>query len=177
MIEGLSDTYHPLRFFYGKITEMDERTTLYPELSPPTAPSPASPEEIRQQRKILFIIIGVVVALLIFVIGSIVFLLQPTVNTQKIANVFIIFMALESLVLMFTLVILIIQMSILINLLQNEIRPIITSTNETVNTLRGTANFLSDNLTEPVIRANEVAAGVRQFFLLMGIFRRSSKNK
>lgn len=156
---------------------MEERTTLNPELPPPAAPSPASTEEIRQQRKIILIVVGVVVLLLIFTIGSVVFLLQPTVNTQKIANVFIIFMALESLVLMFTLVILIIQMSILINLLQNEIRPIITSTNETVNTLRGTATFLSDNLTEPVIRANEYAAGFRQLFLLMGLFRRRSNNK
>jgi hypothetical protein len=156
---------------------MEERTTLTPELPPPTPPPPASPELQSQQRKIVAIIIIAAVLLLLFIIGSVVFLLQPTVDTAKIADVFIIFMALESLVLMVTLVILILQMSVLINLLRNEIGPIILSTNETVNTLRGTATFLSDNLTEPVIRANAAAAGAREFFSLLGLFRRSSKKK
>jgi amino acid permease len=62
------------------------------------------------------------------------------------------------------LVILIIQLSNLINLLQNEIRPIINSTNETVNTLKGTAKFVSDNLAEPVIKVNQYAAMVKRIF-------------
>jgi hypothetical protein len=56
------------------------------------------------------------------------------------------------------LVVLIAQLAILINLLQNEIRPILDSTTETVNTLKGTTQFLSNNLTEPVIKLNEYLA-------------------
>jgi hypothetical protein len=109
---------------------------------------------------------------------SVAYLLQPTTPTSKIADIFIIFMALESLVLMFTLVILIIQLSVLINLIQNDIRPIIISTNETVSTLRGTAAFLSENLTEPVIKMNEYFAGFQHLFALVGLTRSSkSKNK
>jgi amino acid permease len=73
-------------------------------------------------------------------------------------------MALESLLLGVALVILIIQLAILINLLQNEIKPILNSTNETVNTLRGTATFLSDNLVEPVIKLNEYLAAFKRLF-------------
>jgi len=46
-------------------------------------------------------------------------------------------MAFESLIIGVTLVILMIQLATLINLLQNEIKPILNSTNETVNTLKG----------------------------------------
>jgi hypothetical protein len=65
-------------------------------------------------------------------------------------------------------VILIIQLATLINLLQNEIRPILDSTNDTANTLRGTAVFLSDNLVEPVIKINEYLSGLYRLFELIG---------
>jgi hypothetical protein len=86
-------------------------------------------------------------------------------------------MALESLFLGLTLVILIIQLARLINLLQNEIAPILESTNETVNTLRGTSEFLSDNLVEPVIKMNERAAGVTQALRIIGLVRGTKPKK
>ena len=58
------------------------------------------------------------------------------------------------------LVILITQLAILINLIQNEIKPILQATNETVNTLKGTTAFVSDHLAEPVIKLNEYLAGL-----------------
>jgi amino acid permease len=78
-------------------------------------------------------------------------------------------MALESLVVGTALVVLIIQLATLINLLQNEVRPILKSTNETVNTLRGTSEFLSENLVEPVIKLNSYLAGLKRLFDLFGI--------
>ena len=77
--------------------------------------------------------------------------------TARVRDIFIIFMAFESLIIGVALVILIVQLALLTNLLQNEIKPIIDSTNETVNTVRGTATFLSDNLAEPVIKLNGVS--------------------
>src|SRR5690349_24195742 len=53
-----------------------------------------------------------------------------------------------------SLVVLLIQLASLINLLQNEVRPIIQATNETVNALRGTAEFLGESVVEPVIKLN-----------------------
>ncbi len=117
-------------------------------------------------------VVVIVIVLLAAIIGSVVFLLQPGTPTDKIRDIFIIFMAVESLLIGMALVILIIQLAQLINLLQNEIKPIIHSTNETVNTLRGTAVFLSDNLTEPVMKLNEFLAAFKQLREMLGFTRR-----
>jgi len=115
-----------------------------------------------------YVIIGILAALviLVLIVLAVIYLVDPTnsARTEQIRDVFIIFLALESLLIGVALVILIIQLSNLINLLQNEIRPIINSTNETVNTLKGTAKFVSDNLAEPVIKVNQYAAMVKRIF-------------
>jgi len=109
-----------------------------------------------------YIIIGslIILAILTLIVLATIYLVDPanSARTEQIRDVFIIFLALESLIIGVALVVLIVQLSTLINLLQNEIRPIINSTNETVNTLKGTAQFLSDNLAEPVIKINQYAA-------------------
>jgi hypothetical protein len=115
-----------------------------------------------------YVIIGIlaVLVILVLIVLAVIYLVDPTnsARTEQIRDVFIIFLALESLLIGVALVILIIQLSNLINLLQNEIRPIINSTNETVNTLKGTAKFVSDNLAEPVIKVNQYAAMVKRIF-------------
>lgn len=116
-------------------------------------------------------LIGFLAVIALIVLGLIFLLNKENSDvTRQIRDVFIIFIALVSLIIGTTLVILIIQLATLINLLQNEIRPIINSTNETVNTLKGTVKFLSDNLTEPVIKINSFAAKIRQII-------KPSKNK
>lgn len=123
-----------------------------------------TPEELRRQRQIIIgIIVGGIIILGI-IVASVIYLLQPTTNTARFRDIFIIFMALESIVIGLALIILIVQIARLINLLQNEIKPIITSTNETVSTLRGTTRFLSDNLVEPVIKLNQYLAGLQHLF-------------
>jgi hypothetical protein len=133
-----------------------------------------SPKQLRQQRTL---VIGIVVAALVFlaivVLVTVALLRQDAETTSKIADVFIIFMALESLVIGLVLVILIIQLARLINLLQNEIKPIVESTNETVSNLRGTTQFLSDNISEPVIKINEYLAGLSEFLKIV----RPKRNK
>lgn len=108
------------------------------------------------------IIIGVIIIAL--VVLATIFLIKPenSAMTEQLRDVFIIFMALISLVLGIALVVLIIQLSVLINLLQNEIRPILDSTTETVNTLKGTTRFISNNITEPVIKLNQYLAMLKK---------------
>jgi hypothetical protein len=65
--------------------------------------------------------------------------------------------------------VLIVQLARLTALLQNEVRPILESTNDTVNTLRGTSQFLSDNVVRPVIKVNGSLAAVRR---VMDLIRR-----
>jgi len=138
-------------------------------------PDVVSPEEaaasaatLRHQRLlILWIVLGglVFVALVVLAVFG---LMQSGEQTAKIRDIFIIFMAFESLVIGAALIILVIQVASLINLLQNEVKPILDATNETVNTLRGTTTFLSENLVEPVIKLNSYLAGLRRFFQLFG---------
>lgn len=122
----------------------------------------------RQRWMILWIVLGGLVFLASSVL-AVVGLLQPSTPTATIRDIFIIFMAFESLVIGAALVILVIQVASLINLLQNEVKPILDATNETVNTLRGTTTFLSENLVQPVIKLNSYLAGLRRFFALFGI--------
>lgn len=107
----------------------------------------------------------VLIAILVFaglVTGAIFLLNTDAATAAKVRDVFIIFMAFESIIIGAALVILTIQLAILINLIQNEIKPILDTTNETISTIRGTANFLSSNLVEPVIKLNEYVAALRK---------------
>ena len=84
--------------------------------------------------------------------------------------------AVESMVIGLVLIILVVQLAKLINLLQNEIKPILDSTNETVSTLRGTTEFLSNNLAEPVIKLNEYFAGLQSFLKIIRPANKDKKN-
>ena len=146
-----------------------------PETTSEVVPTPQSeqyskPSEQEQKSKriIIGVIIGVVILLAALII-AIILLMQPTTPTDRIRDVFIIVVALESLVIGVALIVLIVQVATLINLLQNEVRPILNATNETVNTLRGTAEFLGESVVEPVIKLNGYLAGISRVIELMGI--------
>ena len=143
--------------------------------NPEPVPQP-TPEELAVKRKqeqqmkrtMIAIIAGLVILLALLGV-AIYFLLQPATPTDKIRDVFIIVVALESLVIGVALIVLVVQLANLINLLQNEIRPILKATTDTVNNLRGTAEFLGENVVEPVIKLNGYLAGLYRMLELMGI--------
>ena len=144
---------------------------LTPEINrPAVSDQPASPTTPEQSQKniVVPIVIGIIVLLLLLGV-AIYFLLQPATPTDKIRDIFIIVVALETLVIGVALVVLIVQLASLINLLQNEVKPIITATSDTVNTLRGTVEFLGENAVEPVIKLNGYLAGLTRMLELMGI--------
>ncbi|MEI6289411.1 MAG: hypothetical protein WCP19_03170 [Chloroflexota bacterium] len=116
--------------------------------------------------------ITIVISVLVFVSLLVLAIFGLTRNagvTQNIRDIFIIFMAIESLIIGAALVILIIQLASLINLLNNEIKPILDATNETIATLRGTTQFLSENLIEPVVKLNSYMAGFQKMLEMMGM--------
>lgn len=146
-----------------------------PESTPQTPP-PLTPKQLaelrekdRQQKQMMAGIIAIVVVLVALLGVAIYFLLQPATPTDKIRDVFIIVVALETLVIGVALIVLVIQLASLINLLQNEVRPILQATSETVNTLRGTAEFLGENVVEPVIKLNGYLAGLKRMMEMLGI--------
>jgi hypothetical protein len=123
----------------------------------------------RQQRAMVITAVIVLVLLISAIVVAVIFLLKPATPTDKIRDIFIIFMALESLLIGLALIILIVQFASLINLLQNEVRPILSATNETVNHLRGTAEFLGENVVEPVVKLNGYMAGLTRMLELLGV--------
>lgn len=142
----------------------------------PSATSTITEAELQaRSRRQKWIVAGILAGILLFLslLTLAVFaLLQPASPTGTIRDIFIIFMALESLIIGAALVVLIIQFASLLNLLQNELRPILQATNETVNNLRGTTEFLSENLVEPVLKLNSYLAGLRKFFDMFGFKRK-----
>jgi hypothetical protein len=143
------------------------------------APSPLTPEQIaarreaaRKQQLIIAAIIAGVVLVLTTLGTAIYFLIRPETPAEevgRIRDVFIIVVALESLLIGVAMIVLLVQVASLINLVQNEIRPILHATSETVNNLRGTAEFLGENVVEPVIKLNGYLAGVSRMLELIGI--------
>ncbi len=148
-------------------------TPLLPNPEPAPQPTPEDPaaqreQELQTKRTMIGVTIGAVILLVLLGV-AIYFLLQPATPTDKIRDVFIIVVALESLIIGVALVVLVVQLASLINLLQNEVRPILKATTDTVNNLRGTAEFLGENVVEPVIKLNGYLAGLYRMLELMGI--------
>jgi hypothetical protein len=118
--------------------------------------------KLRKQRLTIIGIVVLIIIILGVLVTGIIFLISPGLTSldtvSRLRDIFIILMALESLLIGLALTILIIQIARLTNLLENEVKPILDSTNETISNLRGTTKFLSDNLVEPVIRLNEILA-------------------
>lgn len=106
-----------------------------------------------------------IVALLVLIVGisiAVTFMVQNPPQTELLRDIVIILMAVEFLFLGLALIVLIVQIARLTALLETEIRPILDTTNETLSTLRGTTTFLSDNLVQPVIKANSSFSAVRR---------------
>jgi len=145
-------------------------TTPTPELPETTPLEEAAKRQAERQQRTIAITASIVLVLLIAgIVAAVIGLLQPNTPTDKIRDIFIIFMALESLLIGVALIVLIVQFASLINLLQNEVRPILDATNDTVNHLRGTAEFLGENVVEPVIKLNGYLAGMQRMLELLGV--------
>lgn len=143
---------------------------ITPENEGTTPPTPSGADTGKRNLVITAAIVGIL--LLAGVIFAIYTLSGMDADgTGKVRDIFIIFMAVEFLIIGVALVVLIVQLAALINLLNNEVRPILKSTSETVNTLKGTTQFLSDNMVGPVIKLNEYLAGLKKLIDLVNIFK------
>ena len=149
------------------MTESQESFRETIPLDPPELDLESSPGENQNNWQKALILIGALL-LVALVITGLVFLLRPGTDTARVRDIFIIFMALEFLLIGCVMIILIIQIARLTLLLQNEITPILESTNETANTLRGTTTFLSEHLVGPVLKLNEYLAGMNR---IIGFFK------
>ena len=74
--------------------------------------------------------------------------------SATIRDIAIIIIAVQSIVIGALIAVLIWQIWRLVKIIQTELKPIIEDTQATVNTVRGTTTFVSDNVVTPVVRAN-----------------------
>jgi hypothetical protein len=121
---------------------------------------------------VLWVVIAGLIILGILITGIVFLAKSDTLTTSHIRDIFIIVLALESLIIGAALVILVVQLALLLNMLQNEIKPILETTRRTVNTLKGTTSFLSEHAVKPVINIGSMAAGIKRLIEIIGIIKK-----
>ena len=156
-------------------SEKQSSETVTPELPSPVEAQPQS------SRKWIWVVAVAVVVLIGGMIALAAYLLTPGAPTARIRDIFIVLLAVEGMLIGLALVVLLVQVAVLINLLQNEVRPILDSTTKTVNVLQGTVAFLSNHMVEPVIKLNETVAALNSVAgalnLVRGRKRKSTKGE
>ncbi|TVR19094.1 MAG: hypothetical protein EA396_13945 [Anaerolineaceae bacterium] len=117
----------------------------------------------------------------VLIIGFLLSLTSPAEATVTrigiIRDIFIILIALEFLLIILALTVLILQIARLIAMLRDEIKPIIGDTRDTVDTAKGTAKFVGQNVTRPVIGLSAFMAGVLAFTRELGGIRRAIRKE
>ena len=133
------------------------------------------PHEGGQFNTRLWAVLGVVFLLILIagVVLAVIAMVQNPATTENIRDIVIIFMAIESLLIGLALIVLIIQLARLTDLLVNDVKPILDSTNDTLGTIRGTTHFLSKNLVQPVVKVNSSFAAFRRAAELLRFGRRT----
>jgi ABC-type dipeptide/oligopeptide/nickel transport system permease component len=130
------------------------------------------------QKTAVIIISTILIVLLIGAIIGIIFLARSNPEiTGQVRDIFIIILALESFLIGAALIILIVQLALLSNLLQNEIRPILSSTKETIRTVKGTSKFLSERAVKPILSISGFIAGGRKLLKIIGFIKNNSQKE
>ena len=121
--------------------------------------------------------IFVIVLLLALIIGIVTGESEDVAGVVAIVrDLFIILLAMQGMIISLALVVLILQVATLTNLLQNELTPIVKNLQDVATTLRGTSEFLSDNLTTPVIQTSSFLTGVSAFMTEITGVRKALKS-
>lgn len=138
------------------------------------APSETQRQEAIPTAYIIFGVIFVIILALALIIGTIWLSANFPGEIEAIRDIFIIALAMESCLFGIILMLMLIMLVRLVNTLEFEIKPILEQTNETIGTVRGTTNFVSKNVVEPVVTASSYAAGFRRG--LRALFGNPKKN-
>jgi hypothetical protein len=165
-----------------------EETPALPE--PESSPEiELSPAELRARR---WLTIGGIVAGL-FLVGLIVLLVFLSIDAYQatvagegpspgqvvvglIRDAAIVFVAFETLLIGVLLIVLMLQVQALIVLVRDEIRPMLEGVNETVSTVRGTTQFVSENVVSPVMKWSGYLAGARRVIREIGELAKTGKD-
>lgn len=114
-------------------------------------------------------LIGILVVVVVLLVVMCYFLFNAPNARVPLRDISVIILALESIVMLLLLSVVIGMLWWLIQTLEKKITPILDTTqetvnnvSETVNTVRGTATFMSDTVVSPVIKVVSYASGVKR---------------
>ena len=158
----------------------EQLTAPATKATPTTDAAPQiSADEMRKGQRQRWLVRGGIIVLAIVVlavlIGGAYAAYQHPDGTRTTRDIAIILIAVLSVIIGLGMLLLLYELTMLTLMMRNEIKPLLESINETMNTVRGTAVFMSGNIVEPTIKAASAFAGVQRIFKsLAGI--RSSVN-
>jgi hypothetical protein len=98
---------------------------------------------------------------------------QTSLRIQVVRDVVVIMITLEGILIIVALAALVVQIARLVNLLQTETRPILDNAEAAAKSVKGTADFVGNNIAEPVIKASGFLAGLGVFLRELGGIRRA----
>lgn len=140
-------------------------------MNPTSNPAPRIP------RWMPWAAIGALVVSLAACGGLTYWLFLPTTPTAQLRDIFLVLLALEGLLIGLAMLALSVEAGIFLYILYRELMPILESLQETTHTVRGTASFLSDKVTRPVVRAYSFLASVRALTQLLRPQRRRKSSQ
>lgn len=148
----------------------------------PPAPKPAAEAEPKSKwttQRIVFVSAGVLGTIIVVIFGVGLLLafsgeLEVTaLRIQYIRNIFMVVLGLEGILIIGSIAVLTVQITRLVNMVKRDVKPVLTRAQETVNTAKGTVEFVGDNIVRPVIRTSAFLSGLRVVIRDMGGIRRA----
>ncbi len=118
--------------------------------------------------RVVYIAMGVFIGLFLLLlilatVGAVVNVSRFGPAIEVIRDIMLILLALEGGLIILALTILIAQVARLVNLLQNEVQPVLKNTQQTVSHVKGTAEFVGRNVTQPLVNVSAFVTGVGTF--------------
>lgn len=125
-------------------------------------PANTPPKPLVSRLPVALGVIGILLLTGLFIWGIFWAATQHPDIIEALRDIVIIALALGSCLFGIAFIIMLVMIIRLVNMLEFEIKPILQQTNETINTLKGTTTFVSQNVVKPVTKASSYAAGVRR---------------
>ncbi len=145
----------------------------------PVPPGEADTKSKWTVQRIVFLSAGILGAVIVIIFGVGLLLafsgeLEITaLRIQYFRNIFMVVIGLEGILIIGSIAVLIVQIARLVNMLKRDVKPVLTTAQETVNTAKGTVEFVGDNTVRPIIRTSAFLSGMGVVIRDVGGIRRA----
>jgi membrane protein implicated in regulation of membrane protease activity len=126
----------------------------------------------KEERRVQIMIMIGGILLIALLITAIVLMAKNPQAAGVVRDIAIVFVAVSTFLIGLVVIVLAIELWVLIKVLREELQPLLRSMNDTASTVRGTTEFVSENVVSPVIKVAGFTAAVRQVVRdLTGVIR------